>query len=109
MFGLNFIKGENKPGLSRDPALIHTGGNSGYQAINLLWHFGVSRILLLGFDMKGGHWHGKHPRGLNNYSPHHDWVQRFRPLAAELDIEVINCTPGSALDAFPVMRLEDAL
>lgn len=95
--------------MSRDPELIYTGGNSGYQAINLAWHFGAARILLLGYDMRPGHWHGKHPRPLSNYSPYEEWVRRFRLLAGDLDIPVVNCTPGSALDAFPMASLEMAL
>jgi hypothetical protein len=108
-YGLRHIRSENKPGLSRDPAVIHTGGNSGYQAINLMYHFGVSRIVLLGYDMNGGHWHGKHPRNLSNVHDFSNWISRFRALSADLDIEVINCTPGTALDAFPTASLESVL
>lgn len=72
-------------------------------------HFGVSRLLLLGYDMKPGHWHGNHPGALNKQAPFHDWLKRFRDAAPELEMEVINCTPGSALDAFPRMSLENAL
>jgi hypothetical protein len=108
-YRLRHIRGENKPGLSRDPELIHTGGNSGYQAINLMYHFGVSRIILLGYDMKGQHWHGKHPGNLSNHHDFRDWIKRYHALAADLDIEVINCTPGTALDAFPTASLESVL
>jgi hypothetical protein len=95
--------------MSRDPAMIHTGGNSGYQAVNLVRHFSPARILLLGYDMRPGHWHGKHPRSLSNHSAYGEWIVRFRQLAQEIDVPVFNCTPGSALDCFPLARLEVAL
>lgn len=110
--GVNHIQLQSGDGLSRDPEKIVGGGNSGYQAIGLLYHFGVKRIVLLGFDMKPGHWHGKHPRPLSNHSPYHQWLQKFGLLAKELrreGVEVINCTPGSALAAFPKAKLEDVL
>jgi hypothetical protein len=116
MYGIRRIAGENKPGLSLNPALIHTGGNSGYQALNLVYHFGVSRVLLIGYDMQKtgnrSHWHGDHPAGLHRSSPYSEWVRRFKRLAADLKqagVEVINCSEHTALPYFPRARLEDVL
>src|ERR1043166_8946509 len=47
-------------GLEEDPTGLRTGRNSGYQAINLAYHLGATRILLLGFDMQGSHYFGAH-------------------------------------------------
>lgn len=114
-FGLNWIKGVNRPGLGREH--IHTGGNSGYQAINLAYLFGARRILLLGFDMKLGpkgekHWHPDHPAPLVQSQTFGEWIRKFDALAADcktLGVEVINCTPGSALKCFPMSTIEKEL
>jgi hypothetical protein len=111
-YGVNWIEGVNNPGLSRNPERINTGGNSGYQAINLAYHFGVSRILLIGYDMGGRHWHGRHPAPLRNSSPYGNWIPRFHALAEDLKaegVDVVNCSPGTALKAFRVSTLEAEL
>lgn len=46
--------------------VIGSGGNSGFQAINIAVQFGATRIGLVGFDIGGGHWHGPHRKGLKN-------------------------------------------
>lgn len=91
--------------------LLGSGSNSGFQALNLVAQLGASRILLVGYDMNlanGIHWHGMHPQGLNN--PRESLVARW--LAADWTmpkgIEVVNCNPASALDAYPKMKFEDA-
>lgn len=90
------------------------GGNSGFQAMNLAPHFGADRLALVGFDMKGEHWHGKHPRGLNN--PREANFVRWRlafeasaPVLAAAGIAVFNTSEQSRLDCFPRRRLEDVL
>ena len=93
--------------------MIREGGNSGYQAINLAFHFGAARIVLLGFDMQrtGGqmHWFGNHPGKLHVPSPYKDWVLRFNQLAADLrdaGVEVLNCSRETALECFERVPLE---
>jgi hypothetical protein len=107
------------PSAPFDPRPTHlaTGGNSGYQAVHLAVHYGATRIIMLGFDMKEGpnkrrHWFGNHPGVLNaigNYGP---WIRSFKQLAPvlkKMGIEALNCTPGSALDCFPKASLESVL
>ena len=102
-------------GLCTVPDTIHLGGNSGYQAINLAYHLGARKIIILGFDMHrdgGAHWHGDHP-GLNVPDAHlTNWRSRMAPLARDLQnqgVRVINSTPGSALDCFEKLPLNKAL
>lgn len=46
------------PGFSNKPYCVHMGGgNSGFGALNLAWLKKVRRIVLLGFDFSGAHWH----------------------------------------------------
>lgn len=99
-------------GLSRDPQVVHAGGNSGYQAINLALHLGATRIILLGFDMQltrgQYHWFGRHGHGLANADPS-KYIHNFRSIIpSEYGIEIINCTRETALDMFPRMSLEEA-
>jgi hypothetical protein len=106
-------------GLSFDPGVIVTGGNSGYQAINIAVQLGVRRIVLLGFDLKPGkngtmHNHGRHPSPLNNPTTYHFglWIDNFRSInepLASAGIEIVNATSDSALTAFPMIDLRDCL
>lgn len=106
------------PGLSLDPLRTHQGMNGGYQAINLAVLLGASRIVLLGFDMRAidgrRHWHPDHPPGMNNppFERFQVWLRQFRTMLPDLKragVEVVNATPGSALDCFPMAPLEAAL
>jgi len=85
---------------------IPGGGNSGHQAINLAYILGAEKVLLLGFDMGGDHYFGKHPKKLVQNSPFESFK---KSLATINEIEVINCTPRTALNCFPRMSLESAL
>ena len=92
---------------------LRRGGNSGHQAVNLAVLMGARKILLLGFDYRttgGQHWHGQHP--IATAADTGPWLRAARVAAPQLaaaGVEVINCTPGSALDAFPQISLDEAL
>lgn len=104
-------------GFDPDPSSVRTGGNSGYQALHLAIQGQAARILLCGYDMhinSGYHWFGKHKFPLVN--THADdfpaRAKRFVLLAEaakERGIEIINCSLGSAIDAFPIRRIEELL
>jgi hypothetical protein len=104
-------------GLELEPIGIRTGSNSGYQAINLAVLLGARRIVLLGYDMKVGprsqrHWFGDHPAELNKDSNYGLWIELFESMLPTLEatgIEVLNCTPGSALRCFTSTSLDAAL
>lgn len=114
--GIHVMQSANKPGISFAPDLIHTGINSGFQALNLAVLQGASRVLLLGVDLtlvRGRrHWFGDHPRILHRDSPYSIFRQTFVDAAPQLlaaDIKVVNCSPVSALNCFPRMTVEEAL
>lgn len=95
---------------------IGWGGNSGFGAINLAAICGVSKIVLVGFDMhleNGSHWHGDHGAGLNN--PNAGKVNRWRRAIDDaagtlkaIGVEVINSSPSSSLKAYPKAPFLDA-
>lgn len=100
------------------PGVLGGGGpNSGFQAINLAIQFGAKRILLVGFDMHaaaGLHWHGPHGGGLNN--PSDGTFVKWRGILdgaagfiRSMDIDVVNASPGSALNAYPKMTVAQAM
>ena len=103
-WGLNLVRSEPGQGLSLDPSYIHQGSNSAYQAMNFAVLAGAVRILFLGLDCQGGHWHGEHPveiRGTPNYA---GAIKAFETSLADLSlrgISVINCSPATALMCFP--------
>lgn len=122
-YGLTLVAGKTDPGFSFDQAYIHYGGNSGFQAVNLAILFGAARILMVGFDMRmvavrtdqgiaeKRHFFGDHAPPLRNQSSYDNFIKAFEKAArgARGRVEIVNCTPGSALRCFPMMSLSDAL
>lgn len=115
-WGLFWVWGDWRHGLSSDPTLIHYGGNSGYQALNLAVLFGIRRILLLGYDMQDldgrSHFFGEHPHPLRRWSDYKSWTDAYRTMVPDLvraKVEVINCSRETALDCFPRAKLRDVL
>lgn len=111
--GVGLLRRENH-GYSDDPHCVTALGNSGSQAIQIAVKTGAARVLLCGFDFSGTtHWHGAHPAGLRKTDKdlYAGWARRLAEIAPALlkRCEVVNCTPGSAIDCFPRMTLEDAL
>lgn len=115
---VNALRNTGMDGLERDPSGLRTGQNSGYQAINLAVHLGATRILLLGYDMqrvKGkAHWYGEHlgTGYQHTASPYHLFLRCFETIGEplqQLGIEVINCSPQTALTMFPCQSIREAL
>lgn len=95
--------------LSKDPSVLG-GYASGDVALNLAYLLGARRIILLGFDMQGGHWHeGKAESGDGSRQHMIAVIEAMAPILAAEGRQVINATPGSALQCFPVMSLDEAL
>lgn len=110
-YGLNLVRGDVGDGFSTDPARIHYGLNSGFQAVNLAILFGAKRILLVGFDMRGSHFFGDHPAPLHNVDDRKftRFLREFERASPPQGVGIINCTPDSALRCYPMADLEQAL
>lgn len=118
-WGTRWIMGADGGGLSPSSTHIHTGMNSGYQAIGLAHVFGAARLTLLGYDFKVGprgerHHHGDHPKGLGNCSPGRfpSWRSAMDVLARDarkVGLQIENASRDTALKCFPRVKLEDAL
>lgn len=114
--GVEGLPYRNEPGLGL--GVIHTGHNSGYQAINLAFLEGATTIVLLGYDMQHTdgkrHWHDDHPAPLGNFCSGMPELcrQRFPPLASDLaarGVRVLNASRQTALACFERIPLPDAL
>jgi hypothetical protein len=91
-----------------------THSNSGLRALDLaIRHYGATRVLLLGVDLCGTHYHGDHPLPMQN--PDADrfalFRRQFETYARGLpdSITVLNCSPVSTLECFPKCSLDQAL
>jgi hypothetical protein len=107
--GRKFCGAMEVPGVERMPG-ISSGSNSGLLALHVAVKLGATRILLLGFDMRGTHYFGPHPKPLKNttpdrYTAFQEQFRRFQPRG----VEILNCTPGSALKCYPTGEIEKAL
>jgi hypothetical protein len=115
-YGLYWIRHTKTHGFQVEQGAINGGGNSGYQAIHLAATFGAKRIVLLGFDMQRTdgkeHWHGKHEGTLPSGRGFAKWIRDMEPLAQDLrvmDVDVVNCTPTTALRCFDRRPLSEVL
>lgn len=111
----------NPWGIDPDPGKLRWNTNSGACAINLAVHFGVRRIVLLGFDMQQvegrRNWHDDYPKaqqkkGQEEYVPYPRMMEAFGVIAQDLKkmgIECENATNGTAMECFPKVSLEDVL
>lgn len=120
-YGINLVHGSFGAGFSHGPG-IHYGGDdheqschSGFQAVNLALLWGARRIVLVGFDLRKvegrSHFFGDHPRTMNFASPYARFAAALANARPTLPagVDLINATPGSALKAYPMMTLRDAL
>lgn len=104
--GVKFVQRRRGGGLSDDPAVVHTGDNSGFAALGMALMRGAGNIALLGYDMdRPGHWHDGYEWS-SQYGPQNypAWAAGFSSLAVaarELGARVLNCNPDSAIRCFP--------
>jgi len=108
-YGVNLINGVSSNGLSKQQNLIHFGGNSGYQVLNLALLYGCSRFILCGYNMsvppgKPQHFFGMHPAPLSRGTSFGTFVNSYTTIQQEIRKLITNCTPESALKMFGKIR-----
>lgn len=101
-------------GIETRPRFVAWNRNSGGSAINLAYHLGARRIVLIGFDMRRvddrANWHEDHP--CPQRDPYERFLMGFPTIAKDaetLGLEILNATPESAIDAFPIVKLEEVV
>ena len=111
-YDLNYIKYNAQAIWSYDDDVIATGGNSGFQCLNLAELHGADRIILLGYDMgytHKKHFFGEHPARISTNSNYDDWLRRLKKAKPFIKAEVINCTVSSRIDFFEKANLRDVI
>jgi len=99
--------GADVPGLQRISKVqgIDTATNSGLCGLHIAILRGATRVLLFGLDLhdrNGLHFFGPHLRNKNpTPSRFSIFLDQFAAYPVPKNVEVLNCTPGSALIRFP--------
>lgn len=85
-----------------------TGLDSGTSAINVAYHFGATEIVMLGYDMRGGHFcaHPLQNPPKSHFIRHMEHLPSLNEDAKRKGIRIVNCSPGSAVTAFERQPLE---
>lgn len=107
--GRKFCRNVRGQGIEQFVPSIPSGCNSGLMAMEVAVKiFKADFLILLGFDMHGTHYFGKHVEGLKNTSDirFRDFIRQFGRWRGPT---VINCTPGSALKKFPFVPIDKVL
>jgi len=131
-YGINYIEGKWEEGFSKDPNYLHFGHSSGFQIAGLAYRDKIKKMILLGYDMcfapdyngrnrqignKPRHYFGEYPEQLQHWPSvkiqrgvFTELIQHFERVSEiNTDVEIINCSPDSAMTCFPMMKLEDAI
>lgn len=97
---------------------VGAGGNSGFQALNLVAQLGANRVILIGFDCQGrsgAHWYGRNGWHQAN-NPSEQGFARWRaafakaaPVLLERGVDVVNASPLSDLKCFRRQGVEATL
>ena len=125
---IKFLRRGKPMGIETRPGFVSWNRNSGCSAINLAYHFGSTRIVLVGFDMSSSpsgvtHWHGghkkepvRHGKGKMRKIVKKPPYERFRQTtsfiardAEKLGVEILNASPVSTIEVFPKVKLKDTL
>ena len=124
---LEYIEERWEDGLSSDPSWISAHHGTGPQLVNIAYLYGCTRLLLVGWDMrylgKTGprqytrrRYLGEDPLTINHWpqtGPNGEQtglikeMETIRP--ADYGIEIINCTPDSAMHCFPMGELSEEI
>lgn len=98
---------------SKDKSVVATGGNSGFQLVNLAELHGATEIILLGYDLgfKGGdkHWWDKTIKRDSRPSNYNEWIKRWHLAVPHITAKVYNATRQTYLTCFPRVELKDVL
>lgn len=114
---VKILKKNNNFGLCESNDSLCHGNNSGYAAINLAYLLGVTKIVLLGYDMKNSnkqsHYHEGYPVPATADLVYKDqFLPGFNILADSLrekNVKVYNASPDSLLTVWPKLTIKDAL
>lgn len=121
-YGINWMGERFGQGLCTDDDVIHHGHGSGYSLVGMAHKKGATRVLLLGYDLRYSpdydgtakeigsaprHFFGEYPKHLQHWPSlmvkqgvHVELVDLYRSIQKQGLIELVNCTPDSALGGY---------
>lgn len=105
--GLRVSRNSIKGNIWFNPYDCPAGCNTGLFALYWAKACNSRKVILLGYDMGGSHWHGDHPSGLKNPSQN-DFNRYIEQFSLFSGLDIIQCTKDSALP-YPYVELEKAL
>lgn len=94
---------ETLGGLCFIPGIVQRNNTSGFTAINLAYHLGVKKIILLGYDYSvaiGEHWFGSHEYTQTKSQEFMDkfWIPPMEQIRCH--IPIVNCSTHTAIKNF---------
>lgn len=135
--GIDYINSIVKDGLSTDPSVVHINHGSGPMAINFATLYGFKKLILLGHDMRYAkdydgkskkvgstprHYFGEYPKSMQHFPQSKNSVDEEGKIVGlirtyekmvddliNMNVDVVNCTPNSALNCFRKSTLESEL
>lgn len=127
-YGINYIHEKWEPGLSKDKSYICAHHGTGPQMVNLAYHYGCEKIILIGWDMIfRGKVDNRTYTEQRRYFPEDSITQHHWPrtgargemdgLIKEMEtikpedygIDIVNCSPGSAMKCFRMSTIEEEI
>lgn len=115
LYGINYVKDRAQWLWSNTQGEIATGGNSGFQIVNLAVLHGAERVIMLGYDMghdenEQKHWFDdKHPPKIVRKSNFQQWCERFAKAAPHIPVPVLNASRKTRLDCFEKVKIKDVI
>lgn len=111
-YGNSTCSAETLGGLCFIPGVLQRNTTSGFTAINLAYHLGAKKIILLGYDYSvehGDHWFGKHSYIETKTQEYIDkfWVPPMEQI--KCDIPIINCSTHTAIKNFKRSTIYDEI
>jgi hypothetical protein len=101
-YDINLITFGDNP---RGDLHCQSGVLSGHQLIEIVSWQRPDKIILLGYDCTGTHWHGDYPSHMANAKNIETHAKAFDSL---IHLPVINCSRNTVIESFPRVVLQDA-
>lgn len=104
---LNHIGAKSDLIWSDNPDFLATGGNSGFQALNMAVLRGAERVILLGYDygfdktISDKHWWEEDYPRHSRWSNYAQWNKRMAAAADLITVPVLNASRQTTITCFP--------
>lgn len=127
-YGINYIPEKWEPGLSKDKSYICAHHGTGPQMVNIAYHYGCKKIILIGWDMIfRGKIDNRNYTEQRRFLPEDSITQHHWPrtgpngelqglidematiIPADYGIDIVNCSPGSAMDCFRKSTIDNEI